>query len=182
MQALFPRWSNSVARGVLASGAAGLVGFPALCMGLVRTPWITHVGQELDQPIPFDHRHHVRDDGIACLYCHWEAERTRFAGIPPTVVCMGCHAQIRTEAPALDPLWASANTGQPIRWRRVHDLPDFVFFDHSSHIHRGVDCTVCHGDVSGMASVVRVSPLTMQWCLSCHRSHGASVDCATCHR
>jgi hypothetical protein len=95
---------------------------------------------------------------------------------------MGCHAQIRTESPLLAPLRASAFSGVPVRWRRVHDLPDFVFFDHGSHVHRGVDCAECHGDVSGMAGVERVAPLTMQWCVGCHRERGASTTCTACHR
>jgi hypothetical protein len=151
-------------------------------MGFVRSPYVTHQGESPEQPVDFDHRHHVRDDGIGCLYCHWEAETTRFAGVPPTSVCMGCHAQIRTESPLLDPVRASAYGGGPIRWRRVHDLPDFVFFDHSSHVSQGVDCAECHGDVSSMAAVVRVQPLTMRWCLSCHRDHGATTSCTACHR
>jgi hypothetical protein len=182
VEPLFPPWSDAVLRAVLLGVLGLVVGLPALAMAFVRTPWVTHVGHRMEQPLAFDHRHHVRDDGIGCLYCHWQAERSRFAGIPPTEVCLGCHAQIRTESPLLAPLWDSVASGTPIRWRRVHDLPDFVAFDHASHVHGGVGCGTCHGDVAGMASVARVEPLTMQWCTDCHEQRGAATSCTTCHR
>jgi hypothetical protein len=147
------------------------------------------------QPIAFSHQHHVGDDGIDCRYCHDSVEKSGFAGIPATQVCMTCHSQLFTDAPVLEPLRESARTGRPIAWVRVHELPDFVFFDHSIHIAKGVDCADCHGRVDKMPRIRRVASLDMQWCLACHRDPAAHVakpnrllgtrrltDCSTCHR
>jgi hypothetical protein len=125
---------------------------------------------EPEQPIPFSHQHHVGDDGIDCRYCHYSVEKAAFAGIPSTEVCMTCHSQLFTDAPVLAPLRESARTGTPIRWVRVHDLPDFVFFDHSIHLAKGVGCVECHGRVDKMPRIRRVASLEMQWCLECHRN------------
>jgi hypothetical protein len=122
------------------------------------------------QPIPFSHQHHVGDDGIDCRYCHTSVEKSRFAGLPSTDICMTCHSQLFRDAPALAPLHASAASGIPIRWNRVHDLPDFVYFDHSIHVNKGVACLACHGRVDRMPVMLRVASLEMQWCLACHRS------------
>jgi hypothetical protein len=121
------------------------------------------------QPIPFSHKHHVSDDGIDCRYCHTAVEKSSFAGIPSTKICLTCHSQLFKDAPTLAPLHESARTGKPIEWMRVHDLPDFVYFDHSIHVHKGVGCIECHGRVDQMPLMTRVAPLTMQWCLECHR-------------
>src|SRR5262249_10487896 len=120
-------------------------------------------------PIPFDHRHHVRDDGIDCLFCHDGADRSAYAGIPGADRCMGCHAQIWNDSSLIAPIRDSAATGRAIRWRRVHSLPDFVYFDHSIHVTRGIGCVECHGDVDNMAAVFQVHRLNMSWCLDCHR-------------
>lgn len=167
--ALYPSWSNTVYRGVLVTlgiGAASLVIGPWL---YVRTTYNTNQHVPHAQPVEFDHRHHVRDNGIACLYCHSAAERSANAGVPTTGVCMGCHQQIWSESPLLEPVRRSYFTGVPIDWKRVHDLPDFVYFDHSVHVARGFDCSTCHGDVGSMARVMQIQPLTMGWCLDCHR-------------
>jgi hypothetical protein len=121
------------------------------------------------QPIAFSHQHHVGDDGIDCRYCHYSVEKSSFAGIPSTQVCMTCHSQLFTDAPVLAPLRESARTGRPLRWIRVHKLPDFVFFDHSIHVAKGVGCVECHGRVDKMPRIRRVASLEMQWCLGCHR-------------
>jgi hypothetical protein len=122
------------------------------------------------QPIPFSHKHHAGDDGIDCRYCHGGVETAAFAGIPSTQVCMTCHSQLFTDAPMLQPLRESAATGKPLRWARVHDLPDFVYFDHGIHVRKGVGCVECHGRVDRMPLVRRVASLEMQWCLECHRN------------
>ena len=121
------------------------------------------------QPIPFSHKHHVGDVGLDCRYCHATVERSAFAGLPSTEVCLGCHAQLFRDAPLLEPLRRSAASGRPIAWQRVHTLPDFVYFDHSVHVARGVACVECHGRVDQMPLTRRAAPLQMQWCLACHR-------------
>lgn len=170
MNPLFPRWANTPYR--LALAALGLTP-PSLLVALmvyVRSPWNTGQLQPTEQPVEFDHRHHVADDGIDCLYCHRDAERSAAAGIPSTELCMGCHAQIWNESPLLEPVRRSYFSGKPIRWTRVHDLPDFVYFDHSVHVNGGVGCVNCHGRVDRMARVYQVAPLSMGWCLDCHRN------------
>ncbi len=166
---LYPRWANTVYRAVLVAlvlGVASLVIVPWL---YVRTAYNTSQFVPWDQPVEFDHRHHVRDDGIECLYCHSSAERSATAGIPTTEVCMGCHAQVWNNSPLLEVVRRSYFSGTPINWKRVHDLPDFVYFNHSVHVTQGIACENCHGDVGSMARVMQVQPLTMGWCLDCHR-------------
>jgi hypothetical protein len=124
----------------------------------------------IEQPIPFSHQHHVRDDGIDCRYCHTSVETSAFAGIPPLTTCMTCHSQLFRGAPVLEPLYRAYDTGAPLRWNRVHDLPDFVYFDHSIHVAKGVGCSTCHGQVDRMPLTRRVASLYMQWCLECHRA------------
>lgn len=124
----------------------------------------------LEQPVPFSHKHHVGDDGIDCRYCHTSVEKSSFAGVPPTHTCMTCHSQIWTNSPNLAPVQESFRTGKPIQWQRVHDLPDFVFFNHSMHINHGVGCVSCHGRVDEMPITWKENTLTMEWCLNCHRN------------
>jgi hypothetical protein len=149
MGAPYPRWVSTAFRLLLAVGAMALAGVPVLLMVWMRTPYITNVGVPVAQPVPFDHRHHVVDDAIDCRYCHQTVETMASAGIPSTSVCMNCHNQIWNASPLLEPVRASAFSGKPIEWRRVHDLPEFVYFIHSIH--------------------VKDQPLTMGWCLDCHR-------------
>lgn len=174
MPALFPPWTNTAFR--LGLGAAVLA-LPSSLVGLmlyVRSPWNTAQFEPVDQPVEFDHRHHVSDNQIPCVYCHRGAETSRFAGIPSTDVCMGCHAQVWNDSPLLEGVRRSYFSDRPIAWNRVHDLPDFVYFDHAVHVTRGVHCATCHGKVENMARVYQVAPLTMGWCLDCHRQadHG----------
>ncbi|MCC6555680.1 MAG: cytochrome c3 family protein [Polyangiaceae bacterium] len=169
MAALFPPWSNTafgIAIGVALAGGAAAVLAPIL---YVRTPWNTRQTEPVPQPVEFDHRHHYQDDAIDCRFCHDTAFRAATAGIPSTAKCMGCHNQIWNDSPKLELVRQSWFTGEPIRWRRVHNLPDFVYFDHSIHVNKGVGCVTCHGRVDKMAAVEQVAPLTMQWCLDCHR-------------
>jgi cytochrome c7-like protein len=125
-----------------------------------------------EQPIPFSHKHHAGDDRIDCRYCHTSVESAAFAGMPSTRVCLTCHSQLFTDAPVLRPLHESARTETPIAWKRVYDLPGFVYFDHSIHVSKGVGCIECHGRVDQMPITRREAPLTMQWCLGCHRNPG----------
>lgn len=155
----------------IALAAAGLVGVcgAAAPMVWVRTPYVTGRDQPVDQPVKFDHRHHAKDDGIGCLFCHENAQRAPFAGVPATARCMGCHAQIWTASPELAAVRASFFEGRAIAWRRVNSLPKFVFFDHSIHLAKGIGCVECHGRVDQMAEVAQAESLTMAWCLGCHR-------------
>lgn len=159
-----------------------------------RVPYGTHQYEPLEQPVEFDHRHHVREDGIPCLYCHDGAAHSEHAGIPATQLCMGCHSQVWPQSELLAPVRASYFSGEPISWKRIHELPDFVYFHHGVHVSNGIPCARCHGDVQDMARVYRVAPLTMKWCLDCHRNppipeepaQGETVTalttCTACHR
>jgi hypothetical protein len=141
-------------------------------------PWTGYAtGQAfaVGQIVPFSHKHHVGGLGLDCRYCHASVEDAATAGMPATDTCMTCHSQIWTDAPALAPVRQSLATGVPLRWTRVHSLPDFVFFDHSIHIAKGVACQTCHGRVDTMALTARVSSLRMSWCLDCHRDPGPNL-------
>lgn len=127
------------------------------------------VNDPLEQPVPFSHKHHVGDLGLDCRYCHASVEQSAFAGIPPLSTCMTCHSQLYTDHPALAPLIASYQSGVPFHWQRLHKVPDFVYFNHGIHIAKGVGCVSCHGQIDEMPLTARVAPLTMQWCLDCHR-------------
>ena len=124
----------------------------------------------LEQPIPFSHRHHVADDGFDCRYCHASVEVSAFAGMPPLSTCMTCHSRLFTDQAVLAPLVAAFRGGQALQWNRVHDLPDFVYFDHSIHVAKGVGCVTCHGRIDRMPLTWRVASLDMQWCIDCHRA------------
>lgn len=131
--------------------------------------------EALEQPVPFSHKHHVGDDGLDCRYCHSSVESSAFAGIPPLSTCMTCHSQLYTDQPVLAPLIAAYRSGVAFQWQRLHKLPDFVYFNHSVHIAKGVGCVSCHGQVDQMPLTARVAPLTMQWCLDCHRDPEAHL-------
>ena len=124
----------------------------------------------LEQPVPFSHRHHVGDDGIDCRFCHSSVEQSAFAGMPPLSTCMTCHSRLYTDQSVLRPLIAAYRSGVSFHWQRVHKLPDFVYFNHSIHIAKGIGCDSCHGRIDEMPLTARVAPLTMQWCLDCHRA------------
>ena len=126
--------------------------------------------RRVEQPIQFSHERHVASNGIDCRYCHTSVETSAFAGIPPTKTCMNCHSQIFSNSPFLEPVRASFRTGESIQWTRVHDLPDFVYFNHSIHVNKGVGCSTCHGRVDRMPLMYQVASLQMQWCLDCHRN------------
>jgi hypothetical protein len=170
MAQIFHRSTNTLSR-VTIFGAVFIAGFVLWVIGgIVRSPFATGQGVTLEQPVPFSHQHHVEGLGIDCRYCHTSVETSSFAGIPPTATCMNCHAQIWTNASMLEPVRSSYATGQPLRWLRVHRLPDFVHFNHSIHVAKGVGCATCHGRIDRMNLTYQASPLTMQWCLDCHRN------------
>jgi hypothetical protein len=145
---------------------AGLIGAG---ISITRSPWNSNVNIPLNQPVPFSHEHHVNELGIDCRYCHTSVEKSAFAGIPPTHTCMSCHSQIWTNSPLLEPVRESYRTGVPLVWNRVNKLPDFVYFNHSIHIHQGIGCNVCHGQVNHMRITSKAKPFFMSWCLQCHR-------------
>ncbi|MCB0272635.1 MAG: cytochrome c3 family protein [Bdellovibrionales bacterium] len=134
------------------------------------SPQYTDVGYRPVQPIAYSHKFHAGDLGIDCRYCHTGVETGRFAQIPPTQVCMNCHSMVGKDNPKLAPLFESWETGKPIQWVRVHDLPDYSYFNHAAHIRAQIGCESCHGNVSQMEVVTRVKPLSMGWCLDCHRN------------
>jgi hypothetical protein len=170
MAQIFHRSANTLSR-VTIFGAIFVAGFVLWAIGgIVRSPYFTNQGIAREQPVPFSHQHHVGGLGIDCRYCHTTVETSAFAGIPPTSTCMNCHAQIWTNAAMLEPIRASFRTGKPIIWSRVHRLPDFVHFNHSIHVAKGIGCVSCHGRIDEMNLVYQESPLTMQWCLDCHRN------------
>jgi hypothetical protein len=170
MPQIFDRSSNALARMSLV-----LTGLIAIALGvtldqLQRSPWVTRQGQRADQPVPFSHKHHVQGLGLQCQYCHTTVENSSYAGIPPTRTCMNCHAQIWTNAQLLEPVRNSWYTGQSIVWTKVHDLPDFVYFNHEIHVNKGIGCETCHGRVDEMPLMYEQNTLQMEWCLDCHRN------------
>ncbi len=170
MSALFTKRSNALlltTLGVLGLGAAGTIGGLLLYW---RTPYGTNQNVQIVQPVQFDHRHHVQDDLIDCRYCHSSVDKAPSAGIPPTELCLSCHSQIWNKSPLLDVVRQSWFANKPIVWTRVHKLPDFVYFNHAIHVNKGVGCAECHGRVDQMAVIEQVQPLTMGFCLDCHRN------------
>jgi hypothetical protein len=167
---LFKPWSNTAARLSLAFLAMGGVGTIGGLMLWVRSPLYTEVGNAVDQPVQFDHRHHVGEEGIDCRYCHSQVEKAASAGIPPTQLCLNCHAQIWNKSPKLAAVRESFFTGKSIEWEKVHKLPHYVYFNHSIHVAKGVGCATCHGRVDQMPAIAKVNTLQMRWCLDCHRN------------
>ena len=169
MAQIFRPGADTIARLVLAA----LAGVPVLAVGfghaVMRSSYVTGQDVTREQPVPFSHEHHVGGLGLDCRYCHASVERTRYAGMPPTETCMTCHSQLWTNAGMLAPVRASLAEERPLRWRRVHDLPGYVYFDHSVHVANGVGCSTCHGAVDRMPLMRQAAPLTMGWCLDCHR-------------
>jgi len=170
MAQIFDRSSNALARMSLVLTGLITIFLGATLDQLQRSPWVTRQGQRADQPVPFSHKHHVQGLGLQCQYCHTTVEKSSYAGIPPTRTCMNCHAQIWTNAQLLEPVRQSWYTGQSIPWTRVHDLPDFVFFNHSIHVNKGIGCESCHGRVDEMPLMYAQNTLQMEWCLDCHRN------------
>jgi hypothetical protein len=170
MASLFRPKHNTLAKLsllVVAGGAAGGVGG---LLFYVRSPVARGMQDPVEQPIQFDHRHHTRDEGIDCRFCHSTVDRSPHAGIPSTQLCLNCHSQIWNQSPLLDPVRRSFIEGQPLEWKKVNDVPDFVYFNHSIHVNKGVGCVTCHGRIDQMAAVEKAQPLTMSWCLDCHRN------------
>ena len=166
---LFPRWTNLVRPAIPVLVVGGLV-VASIIVGIGFSPKATAVGYQPAQPVPFSHQQHVGTLGIDCRYCHTSVESAAFAAVPPTQTCMNCHATIRPDSPLLEPVRQSWKTGEPIRWTKVHDVAQYTYFNHSAHVTHGVSCVTCHGRIDQMEVVRQVSPLSMAWCLDCHRN------------
>lgn len=169
MVQVFSRYADSVAR--VAMIAILLLPFiiVGVAYGVMQSSYITGSQVTLEQPVPFSHAHHAGELGLDCRYCHNSVERVAFASVPSTHTCMTCHSQLFTNSDMLKPIRESLIENKPIKWTRVHRLPGYVYFDHSVHVANGVGCSTCHGRVDQMPLVRQTQPLTMAWCLSCHR-------------
>jgi hypothetical protein len=170
MAQIFSRHANSYVRAGVVLALVLAAAIFASADRLSRSAYVTRVDTFREQPIQFSHQHHVGGIGIDCRYCHTSVEKASSAGIPPTKTCMNCHAQIWANSPYLEPVRESYRTDTPLRWTRVHDLPDFVYFNHSVHVKKGVGCATCHGRIDRMPLLYQKSSLLMEWCLECHRN------------
>jgi hypothetical protein len=166
---VFPRWFDALSRAAIVGTALAVAGASVALAVFYRSDYVTAARSATPQTVPFSHAHHVGKLGIDCRYCHTSVESASFAGIPATETCMHCHEQIWVGAETLAPIRDSWKTGNPLHWRRVHSLPGFVYFDHSIHVAKGVGCVECHGRVDRMPLTWQEKPLTMVWCLECHR-------------
>jgi len=175
MAQVFDRSSNALARASLVLTGLIVIALGVGLNSLQRSPWVTRQGQRPDQPVPFSHKHHVEGLGLQCQYCHTSVEKSSYAGIPPTKTCINCHAQIWTNAALLQPVRQSWATGASINWIRVHDLPDYVYFNHEIHVNKGIGCASCHGRVDEMPLMYEQNSLQMEWCLNCHRNPAVNL-------
>lgn len=167
---LFPGWANATFRLVLLALLLSVIAVPTAFIAWARTPYSTGASEPQMQPVLFDHRHHTLDDGIDCRYCHNAVERSAYAGVPSSELCMNCHGQVWNRAPLISAVRSSYFSNTPLEWQRVFNVPDFVFFNHSVHVHRNVGCVSCHGRVDSMGQVYMPEAMTMSWCLDCHRA------------
>jgi len=170
MSQIFHRSANTLSRVSIFGAVFIVAGLLGLFDEINRSPWVTEARVAREQPIQFSHERHVAGNGIDCRYCHTSVEDSAFAGIPPTRTCMNCHSQIFSTSPFLELVRQSFRSDQSIPWTRVHDLPDFVYFDHSIHLHKGIGCTTCHGQVDRMPLMWQEKSLQMEWCIDCHRN------------
>ncbi|HET9409202.1 MAG TPA: cytochrome c3 family protein [Candidatus Sulfotelmatobacter sp.] len=170
MPQIFQRSTNTLSRATIYGAVFVLVALGWIGYEVQSSPYLTYAGVRKPQPVPFSHQHHVSGLGIDCRYCHTSVETSSFAGIPPTKTCMNCHSQIWTNAALLEPVRASYRSGESLQWTRVNQLPDFVYFNHSIHVNKGVGCNTCHGPVDEMPLMYQQASLQMEWCLNCHRA------------
>ena len=169
MAQIFHRSTNTLAKVSIFGAVFFIAVLTWAFTTLDRSSYNTRQGVILEQPVPFSHAHHVGGLGIDCRYCHASVEQSSFAGMPQTSTCMNCHRLIWNDSPMLEPVRESYRTGVPIRWTRVNDLPDYVYFNHRVHIAKGIGCDVCHGEVDEMPLMRQEASLQMEWCLDCHR-------------
>lgn len=169
MPQIFHPSTNTFSRVSIFGALFIIAGLLVAILQIARSPYVTRAQEARVQPVPFSHKHHVSGLGIDCRYCHTTVEELAFAGMPPTKTCMTCHSQIWSDSPTLEPVRESFRNGRSIEWTRVNDLADFVYFDHSIHVKRGVGCVTCHGPVEDMPLMWKGESLQMEWCLECHR-------------
>jgi hypothetical protein len=169
MSQVFPRSANSWSKASLITIILLVLGLGWVILTLQRSDVVTSANEFVEQPVQFSHQHHAGGIGIDCRYCHTSVEVAPSAGIPPTKTCINCHSQIWNQSPYLEPVRASYRDDRPLNWIRVHDLPDFVYFNHSIHVRKGVGCETCHGRVDRMPLMFQAKSLQMEWCLDCHR-------------
>ena len=169
MSQVFPKSANAWSKASLITIVLLVLGFGWVILTLQRSDVITSANEFVEQPVQFSHQHHAGGIGIDCRYCHTSVEVSPSAGIPPTKTCINCHSQIWNQSPYLEPVRASFRDDRPLNWIRVHDLPDFVYFNHSIHVRKGVGCETCHGRVDRMPLMFQAKSLQMEWCLDCHR-------------
>ena len=170
MAQLFKPSSNVYARLTIFGALFAIAGLLFAVNSFNRSDYVTQAHVAREQPVPFSHKHHVGELGIDCRYCHTSVEVSSTAGIPPTQTCMNCHSQIWSDSPTLEPVRASYRTNESIEWTKVHDLPDYVYFNHSIHVAKGIGCATCHGRIDEMNLVWQEASLHMEWCLDCHRN------------
>jgi hypothetical protein len=168
---VFPKWSNYLLP-MVAIGAVGALFYVPTLFALGASPKTLAAGYMPTQPVPYSHAIHAGKLGLDCRYCHNTVEKTAFASVPPTQTCMNCHGTILTTDPDLQPIRNSWATGMPIQWVKVHNLAQYVYFNHSAHVNHGVGCVECHGRIDQMDQVYQAKPLSMGWCLECHRNPG----------
>jgi hypothetical protein len=172
---IFRPSADTVARVVLVSILVVPLLAVAIAYWVMTSEYITNQNITLAQPVPFSHEHHISGLGLDCRYCHSAVERSPVATLPPTHTCMTCHSQLYTQAEMLAPIRRSLADNKPVAWNKVNRLPDYVYFDHSIHIAKGVGCTTCHGRIDQMPLTRAAAPLTMAWCLDCHRNPALSL-------
>jgi hypothetical protein len=194
MAQLFTPACNTLARLAVPVLVLAVLGVMTAMVLAQRTDWKTDAHLSRPQPVPFSHRHHAGELGIDCRFCHVRVASDAAASLPPAAICMKCHSQVWTDAAVLEPVRASWREGTPLRWSRLYDLPDFVYFNHSIHVQKGIACSNCHGEIEDMAQTAKAVPLHMGWCLHCHEHPPASdraatevaaarlLDCTVCHR
>jgi hypothetical protein len=170
MSQVFHRSTNTISRVTIFGAVFIVIAAGWLLDRLSRSAYVTQQHTARVQPVPFSHKHHVGGEGFDCRYCHTSVEKSAFAGIPPTKTCMNCHSQIWSDSPMLERVRESYKTGRPLEWTRVHDLPEFVYFNHSIHVNKGVGCSTCHGRIDRMPLTWQENTLLMEWCMDCHRN------------
>ncbi|RMD85942.1 MAG: cytochrome C [Candidatus Dadabacteria bacterium] len=169
MAQVFRPGANTFAKFSLFGAVVMLAALGWAALEFNRSDYVTRAHVARQQPVPFSHRHHAGELGIDCRYCHTTVERSAYANIPPTQICMNCHSQMWADSPTLEPVRASFRTGRSLAWTKVYDLPDFVYFNHSIHVAKGIGCATCHGRIDKMNLTYQAVSLQMEWCLDCHR-------------